>query len=276
MLCWRKEGNNKTCNTVQIKSVVSREKKETACRPYAMDRYALSSIIARPPNFDLSKSTSALRASYQLFAWSYNRWCWRLYRSFLHPNKLVRPACPAPVQHYFEKFRNPFLLLWCANGCPSYPKSSLKSVFSPKQYLGGELIFNLFTNCIIVENYSNVSFYLGSLCVASPVFPRYDYVSDSTTSIPSSNALRRKSPMQQARKWAVTCGWYSSCAWAHDGQPMMCVIVSLLPDWQHLHVGLRSLLNLWAWASVYHWLLKLLHAWALDNAVDVTGLEAMW
>ena len=77
--------------------------------------------------------------------------------------------------------------------------------------------------------------------------------------------------MRQARKWALTCGRYSSYVWAQDGQPMMCAIVSPLQDWQHLQVGLRLVLNLWAWASVYHRLLKLLHAWAVVLAILVRG-----
>ena len=106
--------------------------------------------------------------------------------------------------------------------------------------------------------------------------PWCDSISDNITYIPSSRALRKLLTMRQARKWAVICGWYSSCVCECDGHANMCAISSLLQDWQHLHVRLRSLLNLRVWVSVYHRLLKLLHARAWDSAVDVNDLEAMW
>ena len=141
---------------------------------FAIASLFLLRIIVRSPNFDLSISASSLGTSHQLFPYSCNRGRWRLYRSFLDPNNWLRRLdqhVPCSNSSMFENSRNPFLVLWCVNGCPSYRKSSLKSVFPPKYYLGGKRIFNLFTNCIIVEKCSNLSFYLGSLCVVSSVFP---------------------------------------------------------------------------------------------------------
>ena len=47
----------------------------------------------------------------------------------------------------------------------------LESVFPSKKYLGGERILNLCTKSIIIEECTNLSFYLGSFFIASPGFP---------------------------------------------------------------------------------------------------------
>ena len=105
---------------------------------FAIASLFLLSIISRSGNLDLSISASALGTSYQLFTCSCNRWRWRLYWFFLDPNNLlrqVRPAWSALIHQYFQKSRNPFLVLWCANGCPPYRKPSLEIVFPPKYLL---------------------------------------------------------------------------------------------------------------------------------------------
>ena len=113
---------------------------------------------------------------------------------------IYRLACSAPIHQYLEESWNPLRVLWCTNGWPSYEKYPLESIFPPEECLGGERILNLCANCTIVEECSNLSFYL-RLPFQFP--PWHDFASDSTMSVPYSNALRRWSPMWQAWKWVM-------------------------------------------------------------------------
>ena len=246
---------------------------------FAIASLFLLCIISWTANLDLSINASLLGASYQFFTCRCNRFLCSLYWSFLDPNNVWRRLGQHALLQFINILRNPgihFLfsgvlmdaqlienLCWKASSRPSSTREENASLTCSLTVLSS-------------KNVATFRSILGPSSLPLQFSPWCDSASDVITSIPSSNALRRWSPTRQARKWAVSCGRYSSCVWARDGQPVMCAIVSILLDWQHLHVGLRSLLNIWAWASVYHWLMKLLHAWTLDNAVDVNDSKAMW
>ena len=64
-------------------------------------------IVARATNLDLSISSSSFGALYQVFTRSFNRWRWRLYRSFLDPNILLRRSDQHALLQLTIILRNP-------------------------------------------------------------------------------------------------------------------------------------------------------------------------
>ena len=216
---------------------------------FAIASLFLLRIIAWASNFDLSISASFLGALYQVFTCWYNRVFWSMHWPFLDPNNVWRQLYQHALLQFINILRSPgihFLfssVLMAAHLIDNLPwKASSHPSCTWEE--------NAFLTCALTvsssKNGATFCYILDASVLPLQLSPRCDSVLDSTTSIPNSNALRRWSSMRQVRKWAVTCERYSLCVWARDVQPTMGAIVSLLLDWQHLRIGLRSLLYLWA------------------------------